>query len=645
MLLIGPAVVLGAFLLFLVQPLAGKQLLPLFGGSASVWTACLLFFQTVLLIGYLYAHAVTRRLRPAHQAMLHAAAVAACILAPRLAVSAGGGSVHVLVALARSVGLPYLLLSATSPLLQHWYALLQPEGRPYRLSAWSNAACAAALLSFPLFFEPRFGLHRLDSLWEWGFYAQCALLLFAAAMLFRRNPDAPPRAIIAGTPWRMRFRWLAWPALGSAFLMATSTHLCQVVAPAPLLWVVPMLVYLLSFVVVFGRDLYRTQEGAVLALIGLLSMTASALYFDLQSAFIAKVALYAGGLLLVCLFCHGELAVRKPEPARLTSFWTHVAAGGAIGSLTVGFLSPALLKGYFELPVLMAATGALCLWRLRRTSRWQRQAAAMGAIVVATPALALVEGHYSGLVEAGRNFYGSLRVLDEPARPPRPAQRKILNGLVTHGSQFLDSRLEQIPTTYYSPRSGAGMLLSRQGPPRRVGVIGLGAGTLAAYGRSGDRFRFYEINPMVIEMARRDFRYLSRSLADIDIVEGDARLSLAAAGAQHFDILVVDAFSGDSIPAHLLTREAFALYLQHLVPGGTLALHISNQYLDLAAPVNALAADAGLGCTRLSSAADPSQGALSATWMLVENTPGRQPRKPAFPVWTDDWNSLLPVLR
>ncbi len=645
MLLIGPAVVLGAFLLFLVQPLEGKRLLPLFGGSGAVWSACLLFFQSVLLVGYLYSHALTRRLRPAHQALAHSITVLACLLAPRFAASSGGGSASVLAALAISVGLPYFLLSTTSPLLQHWYSLLEPQGKPYRLSAWGNAACALALVSFPFLLEPRFGLRQLSALWNWIFYAQCALLLGCAAWLWRLNPDEPQRGLVSGTPFPARLRWILWPALGSAFLMATTTHLCQVVAPAPLLWVVPMLVYLLSFVLVFARDTIHIHRAARRALLGLLAMTASVLYLDLQAVFAAKVVLYACGLLLVCLFCHGELAALKPEPGRITSYWTHVAAGGALGSLAAGSLSAAVLPGYFELPLLMAAASALCVWRLWRESRWMRQAAAMAAILSATPALAIVQNHYTGLVEAGRNFYGSLRVLDEPASAVRPAQRKMLNGIVTHGAQFREPELAQTPTTYYSPASAAGLLLNRESSGRRVGIIGLGTGTLAAYGREGDVFEFYELNPMVIEMAQRDFTFLKSSKAKIRIVEGDARLSLAAMAPANYDALVVDAFSGDSIPAHLLTREAFAIYLRHVRPGGTLALHISNQYLELAPAIRALAADAGRPCVQIGSNGDAARGVLAATWMLVDQRVAEGRAKAGFPVWTDDWNSLLPALK
>lgn len=645
MLLIGPAVVLGAFLLFLVQPLEGKRLLPQFGGSGAVWSACLFFFQTALLAGYLYSHVITRRLRPARQALVHSLLILVCALSPRFASDFGGGSAHVLAALTRSVGLPYLLLATTSPLLQHWYALLRPDGKPYRLSAWSNAACALALLSYPFLLEPNFGLRRLGGIWTAGFYVECGLLLLAALALWRQRPDSPPRPVVAGTPMADRLQWVFWAALGSAFLMSTTTHLCQVVAPAPLLWMAPMLVYLLSFVLVFAGDRHAGTRPAGRALLGLLAMAASILFLDLQAVFAAKVGLYASGLLLVCLFCHGELASQKPEPGRLTSYWTHVAAGGALGSLAAGFIAPALLPGYFELPILMAAAGGLALWRLWRSSRWVRQAAAMGAILSATPALALVEGHYSGLVAAGRNFYGSLRVLDEPATSTRPAQRKMLNGMVTHGTQFLDGALADTPTTYYSRGSGAGLLLSRAGGPRHVGVVGLGAGTLAAYGRPGDLFRFYEINPMVTAMARGHFRFLAQSAATVEVVEGDARLSLAAASPSEYDVLVIDAFSGDSIPAHLLTREAFAIYLRHLKAGGTLALHISNQYLDLGPAVRALAADAGLNCTRMASAGAPAEGALAATWMLIENRRVEGPLRPRFPVWTDDWNSLLPALK
>lgn len=640
MYLFGPAVVLSAFLLFLVQPLAGKHLLPHLGGSAAVWSACLLFFQTALLAGYLYAHALTRWLRPRQQAVVHSAALLACLLLPRQAIETGPGASHLIASLIRSIGLPYLILSATGPLLMHWYSLARPAGRPYRLSAWSNAACAAALLSFPFFWEARFGLRQLDQIWFWTFAVEALLLIATAAGLYKFNPAVPPRPLISGTPWPDRLRWLTWPALGAGFLMATSTHLCQVVAPAPLLWVLPLLVYLLSFVWVFERDRYRSIPGAAAALAGLLLMAGAQLYFDLQAELIVKVALYIVGLFLVCLFAHGELARRKPEPARLTSFWSHVAAGSALGSFAAGSLSPVVFNGYFELPLLMAATAALCLWRLRSLSRFPRQAAAFTAILAATPALAHVTGYYSGLIASGRNFYGTLRVLDEGRT------RKLLHGQVTHGSQFLDAPRDRQPTAYYGPNSGAGVLLGRPGVNRRIGVVGLGAGTLATYGRTGDIMRFYEINPLVIQMARLDFRYLRQSEARIEIVEGDARLRLHQEAPQRFDALIVDAFSGDSIPMHLLTREAMTLYLRHLAPNGTLALHISNQFLNLEPAVSALAADSGRHATVVKGESDPAIAVLASTWILIPNQlPATPPPPPAAQVWTDDRNSLLPALR
>lgn len=643
--LFAPAVILSAFLLFLIQPLAGKQMLPLFGGSAAVWSACLLFFQFALLAGYLYAHAITRWLRPKHQAIFHGAVVLGCLAAPRAELSTGTGSLHLIYALTTTVGLRYLLLSATSPLLQHWHATLNPGGRSYRLSAWSNAACAVALLSFPLFWEARFGVRELERWWGWAFAAEAVLLMLAAAVVYRSGASNPPVGLISGTSWRMRAKWLAWPALASAFLMATSTHLCQIVAPAPLLWVVPLLVYLMSFVAVFEREWYKPSFGGVMGLTGLLMMAGAMLYLDLQAALLLKVTLYAGGLFVLCLFCHGELASVKPERERITSYWTHVAAGGALGSLAIGFASPMLLRGYFELPLLMAAAGALCFWRMRRLSRFVRQGAAIAAVLAATPALALVTGYYSGLVEAGRNFYGSLRILDEPARAGRPPLRKMLNGLVTHGTQFQTPEREMEPTTYYGRMSGAGLELSRTSGPRHVGVIGLGAGTLAAYGRTGDRFRFYEINPLVIEIARRDFSYLRRTQAAVEVVEGDARLTLAQEQPQQFDLLLVDAFSGDSIPAHLLTREAFTVYRRHLKADGVLALHVSNQFLDLEPEVRALAADAGLGCSRVANSAQPESGVFGAVWMLVRGPARTDSPASHFPVWTDDWSSVLAVLK
>ncbi len=641
----GAAVVLGAFLLFLVQPVAGKLLLPLYGGSAAVWSACLLFFQTALLGGYFYAHWIARRLPPRRQALAHLLVVIACTAAPRVPPQAGSGSLHAFLALAGAFGLPYFLLSATSPLMQHWLGLLDSQSRPYRLSAWSNSACAAALLAFPFLLEPRIGLSRLQRWWDAAFLAQALLLGGAAWMVWRRNPQVASLRTSTPVAWRERFAWTGWAALGTAFLTATTAHLTQVVAPAPLLWVAPMLAYLLTYAAAFAIDVRDSRRTARHALLGLLAMALSILYLDLQAALAAKVGLYCLGLALVCFFAHRELAAAKPEPERLTAFWTHAAAGGALGTLVAGVLAPAMMKAYLELPLLMAAAAPLCLWRLRGSRRWAMQAAWMAALLAATPSLALIENYYSGLVDASRNFYGSLRVVDTPAAEGRPPLRKMLHGLVLHGSQFMDPELQDTPTAYYGRSSGAGLLLSRPGPPRRVGVIGLGAGALAAYGRPGDLIRFYEINPQVIDFCRRHFTYLRRSAARIEIAEGDARLTLAAEPPQRFDVLVIDAFSGDSIPAHLLTREAFAIYRRHLAPQGVIAFHISNQYADLAPIVRALAADSGVSCARMASAAEPAAAALASTWMIVDTARPSAARPEQRYLWTDDSSSILPVLR
>ncbi len=644
--LIGPAVVLGAFLLFLVQPMAGKRLLPLFGGSAAVWSSCLLFFQTVLLLGYLYAHLLARSLQARGQAAAYGLTALACLLMPALPPGAGGGALDVLTALARSVGPPYFLLSTISPLLQNWLALADAGSRPYRLSAWSNAACALALLAFPFVLEPRFGLSQLEAFWRALFALQGLLLIAVAALLWRRNPPARPQPVADGMHWRQRLEWVAWSALGSAFLVATTAHLTQVVAPAPLLWVAPMLVYLLTYVAAFARERASGRRLARHALIGLVAMAASLLFLDLQAILVAKVSLYCLGLFLVDLFAHGMLAARKPDPARLTDFWTHAAAGGAVGSLLAGVVAPSLLKGYFELPLLMAATAPLCLWQLRGNGRWHMQAAWMAVIFAATPSLALVRNYYAGLV--GRRA----QLLRQPPHCRRTGRR-----WASEAAE--DAPRTRRPWIAVRRRRHAGharrILRASQrrghcssaasGPPRRVGVIGLGAGALAAYGRPGDVFRFYEINPMVVDFSRRYFTYLSRSGARIEIAEGDARLMLAAEPPQGFHIVVVDAFSGDSIPAHLLTREAFALYLRHTAPGGVLAFHISNQYADLAPVVRALAADAGVPCTRMASAADPELGALASVWMVADASRRATASPDPRYLWTDEENSILRVLR
>jgi len=656
------AVIWNAFLLFLVQPLIAKQLLPLFGGTAAVWALCLVFYQVALLGGYLYAHALARRFPPAIQARVHAGLVLlSCAVLPvgvSAGVSASGANpqLELFWLLLKAIGLPYFVLATTSPLMQHWYSLAAPEGRAYRLFAWSNLSCTLALLSFPFLLERVLPLSVLNRFWSAGYLVSVVLAL-CAAWSVAGTSNIPERAgtvnADAGAGWGRRIQWIFFSALGSVFLLAITNHMTQVVAPVPFLWVVPLLLYLMTFVAVFERDWYSSRWGVWIGFAGFLIMIAGLLFLPPGKMLGPGVIVFSLGLFLACLFCHGELAVRKPAASHLTLFYILMAAGGAAGSILVALVAPRVFEGYFELPVAIAFASLIACGIVYRRW-WLTDIAAVSAtILIASVAAGAVMSHRSEAISTGRNFYGSLRVLHKPATAEKPEHRTMFHGAVNHGTQFVDPNLRRMPNAYFSPASGAGLWLSATRGSRHVGIIGLGAGTLAAYGQPGDVIRFYEINPLVVEMARRDFTYLSDSAAQVEVVLGDARLQLQQENPRGYDLFVVDAFSGDSIPIHLITKEAFQLYVRHLKPGGVIALHITNDYLHLYPIVKALAQSVGMQSVHLTTNPDKSRNVYFSSWALVGPaaalqrlpTPAQLASTTGAPVWTDDFNSLLDALK
>ena len=664
-------VFLGAFLLFQVQPLLGRMVLPWFGGTASVWTACLLFFQAALLAGYLYAHALVRRLAAPRQAVLHLLLLLAALAFLPLGVDAawkpadpGRPVARILALLTASVGLPYLLLAATGPLLQAWFHREQPGRSPYPLYALSNLGSMLALLSYPVLVEPFLTLRSQARLWSAGFalYVLLAAGLAWRSRATRAEPSPGPPA--EATPPSDFGQYLLWGLLAAApaiLLMAFTAHLTANVAPVPLLWIIPLALYLLSFILCFdGRGWYRRGLFLPLALVGL----AAVLFLMTESRHLmsprVQVPVFSLALFAVCMCAHGELVRLKPHASRLTGFYLALAAGGAVGGLFVGILAPLLLQARQELPVgVLLFVGLVFVLLLREPREGRRLRAwpfaACGFLFILAGALSL-----EGLLNRGRyrvserNFYGVLRVLERGEGLDR--ERFLLDGAIMHGSQYLDPERRRWPTAYFGLNSGVGRALQRlqaQGPVR-VGVIGLGAGTLAVYGHPGDRFRFYEINPAVAALARREFHYLSDSAARVEIVLGDGRLSLEREAGQALDLLVMDAFSGDAIPIHLLTREAMALYFRHLKPGGLLAVNASNRFVDIAPVLRDAAERAGLAWVQLYPARLTSPRSVVSRWFLM----GREPAQlrglateelVALPVgdplaWTDDFSSLWGAL-
>ncbi len=610
---------LSAFLLFAIQPVIAKVILPWFGGTGAVWTACMLFFQVALLAGYAYACWSVRWLGPKAQAALHVALLGASLLllpvTPRESWKPAGSeepALRILALLAATIGLPYFLLSTTGPLLQAWYARSDRGAAPYRLFALSNLGAMLALASYPVAVEPLLATRQQTRWWS-AAYAGFVLLCGLAALHSGRPGLEDPTE--AGEPpsWNLQLLWVALAACASTLLLAVTNHLSKNVAPIPFLWVLPLGLYLLSFILCFeGRGWYRRDWFLRLLLAAFAALSYGLSEYGETARLGVVISIFAAALFVCCMVCHGELAALKPHPRYLTSFYLMVSLGGALGGAFVGLVAPHFFRGRYELPIGMAGCAflpALVLYRRAAPAapsaragfgrqpgpsgagrdaeaRWA--AAGLGAALLLYLAIQIRSARGDARVLV-RNFYGVLRVSDSGPT------RVLSHGVVNHGEQFMQPELRRQPTAYYGPQSGGGLALLDGGRPwpQRVGVIGLGAGVLAAYGRSGDYYRFYEINPLVIELASSEFSFLRDCPARVETIPGDGRLSLEREPDQQFDVLVLDAFSGDSVPVHLLTQEAFVLYFRHLKKGGVLAVHASSTYLDLAPVVDLAARELG----------------------------------------------------
>ncbi len=575
-----------------------------------VWTVCLLFFQIVLLLGYLYAHVLTRSLGRRAQSWLHSGLLAASLLSlPILPkdswklLAPQHPALHILCVLALTVGLPFFLLSSTTPLLQAWFASPGKDPRVYRFYALSNAASLAALLSFPILFEPNLSTLRQAQIWS---LAYPGVATVGGAIAFSRREDTRQdrnrdHQDVSPPNWKTRAIWVALSACSSALLLAITNHVSQNIAAVPLLWVIPLSLYLLSFILCFaGERWYRRTF-----LLRFLGVAIGGMTYALSSSLAVlplwlSIPLFYAGLFLCCMFCHGELALRKPHPSRLTSFYFLCSLGSLAGAVFVALLAPRIFSGFYELHVSLAACTLLVIvvHRMDPASPFHQDGSRPAWLIVnALAAVVIISLFVMARAQSAdarlmaRNFYGVLRVTDEVAPSvgtlkgdkQRPVDedsrfRRLTNGTISHGLQFLSPARRDQPTSYYSPNSGIGVALTAKAGhgPLRVGVIGLGVGTIAAYGQPGDEYTFYEINPLVVQIAQEDFRFLQDSRAHVSFELGDARLTLERHQSQRFDVLAVDAFSSDSIPVHLITLEAFELYFRHLKPDGLLAVHVSN---------------------------------------------------------------------
>jgi SAM-dependent methyltransferase len=577
----------------------------------------------------------------------------------------------ILCLLAATIGLPYFLLSTTSPLVQAWLARSRPGSSPYRLFALSNLASLLALVGYPFLLEPWVPTRTQALGWSVG-YAVFAVLCAAVAWLsrepLRRTEIAAPAQGEAPTPDRIddeaaptvsrQVLWATLAGTASLLLLAVSNHITQNIAAVPLLWIVPLALYLLTFILCFdGKGWYRREVFLAMfaAAVSVMGWTLAdpKLTHDLE----IQIGVFCVGLFLACMFCHGELARLKPAPKYLTRFYLMVSLGGAAGSALVGIVAPLVLPADFELGGGLVIAAVLLLWQVRREHLVFGVLAVAALFMTTGCTLWSINEFYDRTIVATRNFYGVLRV-QLFGQNESTYRRSLIHGTIVHGTQYLSPDLRAQPTTYYTQTSGIGRVLEELHPsltPLKVGVIGLGTGTLACYGAKGDVFRFYDINPGVLRIAERDFTFLQDSDATIEIVLGDARLSLEREPNQNFDVLAIDAFSSDAIPVHLITSQALEIYRRHMKPGGVIAFHVTNRFLNLAPVVEGLARAQGLHVIQIADV--PDSPASSSDWVLLSDR-AESLDKPELTeaakeieehedwrLWTDDFNNLVQVLK
>ncbi len=664
---------LGALLLFAVQPLVGRLLLPALGGSPSVWNTCMVFFQAVLLAGYAYAHFLGRLREPRQQVLVHVIVLAVAVAGLPIALRSlgnlpddGSPVPWLLGALLATAGLPFFVVSTTGPLLQKWFSLTDDRGAadPYFLYAASNAGSLAALLAYPIVVEPLLGLNAQSWTWSAGYAIFAAGTLACGALAIRRRASAPPEgahAVDLAPPRAADWgRWIALAFVPSSLMLGATTHITTDVAAVPLFWVVPLAVYLLTFILAFARRRLLSTRSASVFLIAV-TVPALASSFHWAALPVGKILLLHLALLFAAsLALHSRLADLRPAAAHLTRYYLAIAIGGALGGVFNAIVAPLLFDSVMEYP-LAIALAVLLRQRIAAgkvptpTGIWVNRtldAATVALALCYQPMYADIPG--SIVLERDRTFFGTHWVCTDQDR------RLLFHGSTLHGVQVVTNPHD--PRGYYYRDSGIGRVFSQlAGDPRleHVAVVGLGSGALAAYAEPGRRFTFYEIDPAIVTLASRPelFTYLTDAPESPRIVLGDGRRSLSREADGTYGLIVVDAFSSDSIPVHLLTAEAVELYFRKLRPDGLLALHVTNRHLDLVRLAAGLADRLGLTARGWSGVAerDFEQGILVAHWLVLardgaavaalDADPGWVPLTAAQPVvWTDDYSNLVELL-
>jgi SAM-dependent methyltransferase len=724
--LFGPTLFLSAFLLFWFEPMVGKMMLPFLGGAASVWITCLLFFQLMLLTGYGYAHVLERYFSIRRQILVHAVMMLAVFaflpihFTPRPnATASAHPSAWLLWELIQSVGIPFAVVSTTAPLLQNWLSKT-PAGiarDPYFLYAISNAGSLLALVAYPVLIEPNIGV-RVQSWWWFAAYGALTVVVFAVSALVwkiaqreRHEPSSAPGEAADSPTWRLRLFWLAAAFVPSGLMSAVTNHVLLNLASAPFLWIIPLAVYLITFMVAFGRRIHVSltllSRIAPVFLLLLFPFVAAGRGVEAQYMWYL-VAVHIAVLLAGALLCHTALAARRPAPRHLTEFYLWVALGGALGAAFTAVVAPSIFKSVVEYPLLVSMlaffrdsrdpdkringfdlilpaalgflvveTSALLKWASVDITTDLKTAIAVNAIIVLIAYLfrhrafrfglamavlimtyrSLLPQFYGGteFVYAARNFFGVKGVKFDL----ETNSRRLLHGDTLHGLESLDPELQGQPLSYYHETGPVGdvMRLLSERPNQRFGVVGLGTGSMAGWIAPHRHMTFFDIDPQVYDIANDFFTFLPHCGERCDVVIGDGRLSIEKADDGAFDLLLLDAFNSDSIPAHLVSREAVQMYLTKLKPNGLLMFHVSNRYMNVEGLVSAVVTDASLKAMIRHDEnqeaplkarshyliAGKNAGALGAlkydeNWLNVEKPDGIAP-------WTDDYSNMLKILR
>jgi hypothetical protein len=715
------SVLLSAFLLFQIQPMIGRFILPWFGGTPTVWSTVLLFFQALLTAGYAYAYWLLGRLRDRLQGIVHLVLLGGSVglllvaaltwpspLTPDAAWRPEGSALPVwgiFRILAVSVGIPYFLLSSNSTLMQAWFSRDDRSQTPYRLYALSNLGSLVALISYPILFEPNMTLRAQAYVWSIGYVVFAIIAAYLALKVYQRPQTEAVEGSGGSAPGEgqrpgrgVHALWTALAACASALLISVTSQITQEVAVIPFLWILPLTIYLLTFILAFSGGRWYSRRIYLIAFFVIAAVSVWMLVKWPPFSILTQIIVYTLLLFVCCMICHGELFKLRPHPRFLPSFYLMVGLGGAMGGILVTLLAPYLFSsGFWELQWGFIACGVLLtvimqaerppaprrreLRARRKRQRRLRQPevqerrhvkpvvifSAVVVLFLSAAIVLIIREISSETLLAMRSFYGVSRVWEINAEIPGARAYQLTHGKTVHGFQFAADELRGVPTTFYAENSGAGLaILNHPARPGelRIGALGMGIGVIASYGQPGDVFRFYEINPDVIRIAEGEggyFSFLTDSQADIQVIPGDARVSLErellSAGSQNFDLLVLDAFSGDTIPLHLLTREAFEVYLEHLKQDGIMAIHVSNRYFDLHLEVYSLADEYGLAAALIEDRGDAIQS-YDSVWMLLTRqrdllelpaiaarSAQRPPMPASLPVWTDDFTNLLQILK